>query len=242
MSSLCSLCNMGLIAVMLLSVCYYGSVYNIGITRRPTIANDPDLSFPLVPEQVPNWKLWVVCSALGGIFVAVQWLAFYGRGHRNIVLYCAIGLITVVFLSQAVTKTLQIMVGEPRPNFFAICNSTCDDDAYASFPSEHASLSFSVCVYTASMVAFLLSNHNHGIGIATTTLPNSLYIIQYVIAFGLCTLSGWISVSRIQDYRHRISDVLSGTALGTTVGYYVWKLTETHLKSLLWEEPLFPLM
>jgi membrane-associated phospholipid phosphatase len=86
------------------------------------------------------------------------------------------------------------------------------DDAQRSFPSGHASLSF-------SGMAFL-------VGLARTILrvrPGVWFSPRAFVACAPLVLAAFIAISRVRDRKHNPDDVSVGTALGILGGVLAWQ-------------------
>jgi len=103
-------------------------------------------------------------------------------------------------------------------------------DARKSFYSGHAQM----CFYTATfLIVYLhvrLAPANLGKGLGTihpSACPNtfvrvafkSLQIIRPFVQFGILLLAIYISLTRITDYYHHPSDVLTGAVIGTLMAF-----------------------
>lgn len=91
------------------------------------------------------------------------------------------------------------------------CNASNSDinDAFASFPSGHASLIFASMTFFGSVMTMF----NQGNII--------IKLIQVISFYGAYVLATWISITRVLDYEHRSYDVLAGALFGIFVGYFV---------------------
>lgn len=141
--------------------------------------------------------------------------------------------------SQLATDIGKYSIGRLRPHFFTVCrpimpgNTTCDDainqgryiedfmcgalgestarmlkEMRLSFPSGHSSFSVYTMVYCAIYLQARMTW-------SWSKLP------KHVIQFVLLMLAFYTCLSRISDYKHHWSDVLSGAVLGATVAITV---------------------
>lgn len=83
------------------------------------------------------------------------------------------------------------------------------DDGRRSFPSGHASTSFSLAVY-----ASLVTGGHFVWGEGATGNHRLAGIALQTVALGTASFVAW---SRVDDGRHNVSDVLTGAALGTVI-------------------------
>jgi membrane-associated phospholipid phosphatase len=160
-----------------------------------------------------------------------------------------IGVSQTLLMSLAVSNTIRILVGKLRPNFFATCNyhnytyalnsgnyteydektatghignlENCLNnnymDGFNSFPSIHSTLSFASLTYSYILMTELLDNdvisEKHG----------AWYSPYSIISFANIYLAGYISLTRIQDYKESIVDVLIGIFIGIISAYIAKK-------------------
>lgn len=245
--------------------------FNDHVIKQTFIEQDPGLSYPYVDKQhVPSYLLYIVSFlvplvcllfAFAMYFSATKTKTSFGSAHspdakfkrtktdkKNIKTYTIlifIGLSGSFFFTRAITNTLKILFGEPRPSFFGICNyqgfrdasisgnyteyynltqfgrygdvNNCREqnsyeiyDAFMSFPSGHASLSFSGIVY-ASLILFMFKERSQ-----------LHYMFAILTSGGLFTLASWVGFTRVEDYMHKSSDVFAGAFLGSVVAYCVY--------------------
>jgi membrane-associated phospholipid phosphatase len=53
--------------------------------------------------------------------------------------------------------------------------------------------------------------------------------VQGFLPYCMLIIAGWIAVTRVQDYKHRQSDVFCGATIGMTVTLLLWNLTKQFL-------------
>ena len=139
-------------------------------------------------------------------------------------------LIWYVFANTILTDVIKLTVGRLRPNFLAVCNPnvTCstgrneeeyhlnyvcqnvttkeENHARLSFPSGHASMS-------ATIMGFII------VYVQTRfKAPDKFVLLKPIIHLSLLVLSVWISMTRVSDYQHHMTDVLFGFCQGTLIG------------------------
>lgn len=105
---------------------------------------------------------------------------FYEEGHEGTVQF-----FRSVALSQVITKGLKIITHKKRPN----------GDCCLSFPSGHASLSF-------TGAAFIHKRYGWEYGIPAYTAAS------------------YVAYTRVETDKHFIEDVIAGAILGTWSSYY----------------------
>lgn len=146
--------------------------------------------------------------------------------------------------TQILTTLMKNSVGRPRPDFLDRCqpvphvgqasdglrnglvtDSVCSTplsshmmaDGFRSFPSGHASTSFTGIVFLALFLDALLTQG------ARRMLPSTKAARVFIAT--LCMLLPlYIAVGRIADHRHHPTDVLAGAALGTVTALLVYAL------------------
>jgi len=137
----------------------------------------------------------------------------------------ALGATTTVLL----TSTGKLTIGRLRPHFLAVCqpdivmnNGTCGTinnpayvtsytclgrdqekvhDSRLSFPSGHSSASFYSMVFTVMYLQVRLSSYTT----RSFTIINQVLLLLY---------AWYCALTRISDYKHHPTDVLSGALLG----------------------------
>jgi len=186
---------------------------------------DPSINFPLVAETVPNWLLGVLVAPVPFIMFL---FIFYERGllrqgKREIytVIY---GWAYSLILAILITSIIKQIAGRPRPNMVAMSGyqgpglgyTASESDvanAYQSFPSGHASASFSSLGFVA---LYLFRIH----------FPSAFATREFAVRHHgnanwkglLCAtplmLASFIAISRVVNYYHNFDDVLAGALLG----------------------------
>lgn len=154
------------------------------------------------------------------------------------------GLMTAVAISEGATHPLKLYVQRRRPNFYALCGfdkstQTCTAsiewirEANLSFPSGHSSLACSGMTYLVWFLLGMVISNSHrllraGRGNrpvnprAALTLKRLLCLVSCAIPWGFAAFVGG---SRIVDWWHHPSDVITGLVLGFvsgTVAYLIW--------------------
>lgn len=159
-------------------------------------------------------------------------------GILIIILPCAIlGILTIVYprkfdinlagmslaqslcLALLLTEALKVTVARPRPNYFSYCkydqtvekctgSASHKRDSKLSFPSGHASNSFASGIW---MTLFLYN---------FTQKRSEIWWL--LIDFIPILVATYISSTRITDYMHHVSDVISGAVLGCGIGAFIF--------------------
>lgn len=165
-----------------------------------------------------------------------------------VIIYFLLDLVQAVGLALLTTEATKVAVGRYRPDFLARCapadpgtvtleygNSTigmypCDVDLYGqstiddgrqSYPSGHASFSFTLGTYGAGYMIWCWNMRRPWSPRSRGPKKEFLSDLGNVIAkVWTCCLLGvpWgIGCTRIIDYQHNVSDVVAGTLLGLTI-------------------------
>ena len=139
-----------------------------------------------------------------------------------------LGLFASVISTGAATNLLKIGVGRPRPNFAARCwpdspprfddrgvpicaaNAAGPLEARKSWPSGHASVSSSGLCYLTFWAAGKLRVFSPELA----GHPSRLVVASLPMCAAI-----FVGVSRVSDFYHHATDVLSGFALGTFLAY-----------------------
>lgn len=136
------------------------------------------------------------------------------------------------FATLVVTDVVKLMAGRLRPDFIARCEpdytqwnitetpfitgDICTGDieeireGRLSFPSGHSSMSAYGLLYMAMELQF----------VSGAMLPLVFGIARPVMQLSLLSLTLYISIGRLQDYRHHPEDVAAGVALGALMAYW----------------------
>lgn len=117
---------------------------------------------------------------------------------------------------------------------YSLCFASYEDinDSRKSFPSGHASLSFAAMLYISLLFDFYFDNKKIlNFGDDVEFIKRKKYINDFEMLKLLCYLPlmvcTWISITRIQDNKHRIQDITVGALIGSIVCYLIFtKLTE----------------
>lgn len=175
-----------------------------------------------------------------------EWLCI-SSGYYPLVcvtFYLLLTLFQCLLLADGITNTIKILVLRPRPNFFAYCNykgyndamtsnnftsynsmtipgvqgsiSSCESestvDPVLSFPSGHSSLSWSAMVFVSLLVKYTIKLYSHF----------NLLSYHGILVVAPLYLSGWIAITRIQDFYHHCDDVMMGSFIGASCSYFIF--------------------
>lgn len=198
------------------------------ITGNGDIIYNQYINNALVGQQtIPDWLLVVVTMILPLIIVIIVGLRSRIKYDLHSVL-CA--LFFTVGLTQFITDFVKIYCGYFRPNFYEYCqfsndDMACDSDRNnprKSFPSGHASSSFSSMTFLALYFAGKIGLQNQFDREMKTILQKRLFTI---LAFTPMFLAVFIASSRVHDDMHHPADVVGGSLIGiicAILGYSLW--------------------
>jgi len=152
-----------------------------------------------------------------GAFLTGAGIYLFGTARSNRRIQ-DLGLHTVeaVVIANSVTGVMKMITGRARPyvdsanaHDFQLLRGLKHSD-YRSFPSGHSTAAF-------AFAAIVTAETTHW-------WPGGKWIVGPA-TYGMATLSG---VSRIYNYKHWPSDVITGGAIGTLVGLKVFRYQHTH--------------
>lgn len=122
------------------------------------------------------------------------------------------------------------------------CLGSIDDikNAQSSFPSGHTSTIFAGIVYMVLLMKFSVKR------IYIDAFPKDwipfVNPIIKVIGNFFCILPlylpVWVAITRIQDYHHRLEDIIGGCIIGVTIAYFFWNIVLTQIRET--ELPIQP--
>lgn len=157
-----------------------------------------------------------------------------------------LGLVTALLLASFVTDVVKNTVGRPRPDLLARCKArpgtsshelvdwhVCTEtnhhtlhDGFRSFPSGHSSFSWAGLGYLSLFLAGQLHALRRSRGLACA-------VVAALPAIG----AALITISRTQDYRHDVFDVIAGTAIGAACAWFCYRRYFRHVAHRASETP-----
>lgn len=188
--------------------------------------------------------LFIYGAAIPAAVLCFWTLVFRPEIHKAHV--TALGLAVTIFTTALLTDIFKNLIGRPRPDLIARCSpmettplhqlvtiDVCTEtrhhrlhDGWRSFPSGHSSFAFSGLGWLALFLASQTSSFRPGTSFASVLL---------------CLLpllgASAIAISRLEDYRHDVGDVLCGAALGFLIAYANWRRYYPSLSSQDCREP-----
>lgn len=228
---------------------YAACISQLGAPRpMPFYERDPTLSYDYVrPATVPTTMLALLSVLIpGGCMLAyVASCALVHAAPRALAVRSAawhcLAVAQALLLTMAITDTIKVATGFPRPNFYSYCDYAgrrSNASAYLaatnpnvlgdvrrclapeadvhesqlSFPSGHASISFAGMTLTA-----LFARHALGVRPGAHFSPSALLAASPLI------LAAWIALTRVRDRYHHPVDVVCGAVLGALGGRAAWR-------------------
>ncbi|XP_037648351.1 phosphatidic acid phosphatase type 2D [Sebastes umbrosus] len=211
--------------------------------QRGFFCGDPSITYPYDPiEAIPDSLLIAGGIAITGLTIALgecYRVRFRGVNSRAFVRNCYVSCLykelgSFMFgccVGQSLTNMAKLSVGRLRPNFLEVCNITYEsigctpgsyvaqvecqrpnvkmvEEARKSFFSGHASFA----MYTMLYLAFYLQARLSWRGAR---------LLRPLIQFLLVMIAIYTGLSRISDYRHHPTDVLTGFIQGGLTAYWV---------------------
>ncbi|XP_076330369.1 phospholipid phosphatase 1-like [Tachypleus tridentatus] len=215
--------------------------------RRGFFCDDDSIRYPYKDSTISNMTLYgvailgpvVVIAVVEGItckkykltFKQKKYLCGYSISYYMYQLYHTVGVFAFGgCISQLTTDIAKYSIGRLRPHFIDVCqpdqlltectheyilNYKCtssDEDkileARLSFPSGHASFSAYAMIY---LIVYLQNR---------MVCPKNSLLRPFLQA-GAFLIAWYIGLTRVMDFMHHWSDVLSGFLLGTVVSLLV---------------------
>jgi membrane-associated phospholipid phosphatase len=164
---------------------------------------------PYHENTVPSsWLKWGANLAGVGLVVIPN-----NSGWMNKVSYINIkGFAGALSLNRLLTNVAKNAVGRKRPSF----DNYQDDkntNSRKSFFSGHASTAFCIATYSSLFVF----DHLDGVDYFNSNTGKWLY------ATGAFSLAAFTAYSRVADNKHHISDVITGSLVGFSVAWAVYR-------------------
>ncbi|XP_043544643.1 phospholipid phosphatase 1 isoform X1 [Chiloscyllium plagiosum] len=216
------------------------NLFKVKPFQRGFYCDDESIKYPFKNSTVTSTVLYTVglslpiSSIIVGEIASVHWNRLYSNSFvRNsylATLYKAIG--TFLFgaaANQSLTDIAKYSIGRLRPHFLDVCKPdwakincdlgyidefTCLGDpkmsieARLSFFSGHSSFS----MYCMVFLAFYLQARMVG---------DWSRLLRPTLQFGLIACAVYVALSRVSDYKHHWSDVLTGLIEGAIVAILV---------------------
>ncbi|KZV96807.1 PAP2-domain-containing protein [Exidia glandulosa HHB12029] len=196
--------------------------------ERPIPLNDASISSTYTTEpRVGGWLLLLL-----SLWIPLGVAILNGLVHRSSMElhHGCLALLSGRFLMDLVVDSMKNRVGRLRPDFLDRCKwdavaNRCTGkanvilDGRRSFPSGHSSSGFTGLGFVALLLATKLLAPPAGTGLLSSRL------LRFSIVFSPVCLAAWIAITRLEDYRHHVEDVLAGSLIGALcilVTYHIY--------------------
>ncbi|KZS94758.1 lipid phosphate phosphatase 1 [Sistotremastrum niveocremeum HHB9708] len=199
----------------------------IPVYERDFRPNNPVINHEYREQQVSGLMLHIVAFIIP-MGVAVVLGALVGSLHA--IHHGALALSSGVFITDFVIDFLKNRVGRLRPDFLSRCQwdpvlKEClgaakkVSEGRRSFPSGHSSYAFSGLGF---LFFFLAGKTGVLAGSSYSMTPGRLgssRILRGAITFLPLVVAGWVAVTRVEDYRHHVEDVIVGSLIGISIAF-----------------------
>lgn len=219
-----------IVAVVALSVYVKGAPFERGF-----FCDDQTISYPYLPDTVPDWLLILCCILIPILVITLTELlaSFLTRSmeactlRRTVmnILYWTYRLCYSLFLTLLFTTSFKIIVGRLRPDFLSVCkpeysnidcrhfvtNFTClqtNEDAIKYIRTSFPSGHSSLSVCSAVFTSIFLS-------IRARYRPAEFLLP--LLQTAALMLASFTAFSRIRDNKHHWEDILCGTIIGASM-------------------------
>ncbi|CAK4032562.1 diacylglycerol pyrophosphate phosphatase 1 [Lecanosticta acicola] len=210
--------------------------------------DDPRIQHPHAEVERVDIIWLFIYAALVPLLCLIAWaLTLRPSVHKTHV--TLLGLVISVILTLLLTDIFKDAIGRPRPDLIARCKPkpgtpkdhpiTVDvctekrhhvlDDGWRSYPSGHSSFAFS----GLGWLALLLASQLH-------VLRPRANLATVILCMAPLVGAAMIAISRLEDYRHDVFDVVSGSTLGLAIAYFNWRRYYPSLLSRNCDEPYPP--
>ncbi|KAK9468903.1 phosphatidic acid phosphatase type 2/haloperoxidase [Lipomyces arxii] len=203
--------------------------------------DDPSIQHPYATtERVTsiNGVIYTTTISVGVVLIFCPFLHRHNKAWLHVLNVSLLSLFLSVILTEFVTEMFKNMIGRLRPDFIARClpapgtpynvlvgvevctntNTQVLNDGFRSTPSGHSSNAFAGFGWLAAWVAGQLRVFRPGTELFRT-------VLAVLPLLGACL----IGISRIEDYRHHITDILFGGILGSLIAWYSYRKFFPHL-------------
>ncbi|KAM8889523.1 phospholipid phosphatase 2b [Synchiropus picturatus] len=211
--------------------------------QRGIYCDDETIMYPLKPDTITHGMLAAVTISCTVVIISSgeAYLVYSKRIHSNsdfnqyvVALYKVVG--TYLFgaaVSQSLTDLAKFTIGRPRPNFMSVCapkvctgympviNCTGQPldvtESRLSFYSGHSSFGMYCMLFLALYVQARL-------------VAKWARLLRPTIQFFLVAFAVYVGYTRVSDYKHHWSDVLTGLLQGALVAVLNVRYVSTFFK------------
>jgi diacylglycerol diphosphate phosphatase/phosphatidate phosphatase len=226
------------IAVMLFVV--FGILTTVPPHRQLFDPTDPAILYPLLEESISDVVLVVIAQLIPLILFII--IAIFQRHLPHAAAECNTVILGLLFSFAATlvcTESLKKAIGQPRPNLIAYSGfvsgtftSHKANEAFQSFPSGHASVSFSGLLHLSLYLLYLVSSSSFVNKLQRTKFINPAqrnHMWKILIAILPIIVAFYIAVTRVREYYHHTQDVLAGAIIGSVISYATFTYNFYHL-------------
>lgn len=196
--------------------------------------DDPNIQYPKAKKEHVSSELCIVLVfVIPLLIVSLTPVLFVGRRNRLALIHATVlGLISTFVIDGAVVDILKVWLGRPRPDLLDRCrpapgtptdqyvtSEVCTtkkthslNEGFKSTPSGHTATSFSC------MVFFCLWLNGQ-----TLALRPRSGLVKPALSFLPLLLAFYIAISRTEDNRHHLLDVILGGIIGSTFGWALYR-------------------
>ena len=178
--------------------------------------NNLNEKYPYTGETVPLIPLFIIVGVISPIFILLSALTSQRMIDLN---FAGLSFLQSLCITLVITEILKLFVSRHRPNFLNYCKYDFDTglctakpfhirDSKMSFPSGHASISFSSAVWIFLFLGKIMQNKEEIWWLLVRLVPIFIAI--------------FISATRLVDYMHYPSDVISGAVLGSGIAVFIF--------------------
>lgn len=203
--------------------------------NREFSLSDLGISHPFATiERITDNQLYGLSIILATVLITLVSLVHYSEQYYKIhfIQISLLGLWLTFSITCVFTDILKVWIGRPRPDFLARCGpklgtpmdelvdvSVCSaplgdmylKDGMKSCPSGHSSVGFSCLGYLSLWLYGQLK-----------AFHRRQPIFKALFASLPLVLATYIALSRLQDYRHHLSDIILGSTLGLAIAIAIY--------------------
>lgn len=162
----------------------------------------------------PSRHPGIFAASLAGAFMVPVFGSIYTDNPNFSAARHLRGLAHSHLWTELFTSSAKVFFGRKRPFYDTVLRrgEARRDDRF-SFFSGHSSHSFALATYVSQLAAYELKSSQ----------------LAAVYSGALYSIAAWVGASRAIDKQHNWSDVLTGAAVGSTVGYLMfWQVVESN--------------
>ncbi|KAF2073571.1 hypothetical protein CYY_005120 [Polysphondylium violaceum] len=220
--------------------CFIGAAlfYFVPVRGRLFRLDDPEISYPLLPELVPFSHLIVYSLVIPFFIICV--VSYVLTKNISDMHHAILGLLQSFSVTLLLIAAFKCFVGGLRPNFLELCKPTPEsiaaatgagynkiyytkevctasdydiNDGMSAYPSGHAGLSATTLAFCFFYLhAKLKTFHHRG------------HLLIFIIVASSIVCGGLVGISRVADYRHTFLNVLAGWCIGLVTAAAMYRL------------------